>query len=357
MPTSFSALVFFVALIVPGMININRIAVRHALEPVTVLRETASIVTISLLSDLIAALLVGSFAALSQSRSPDVGKLISGTDYARQNWQRVGGWTLGTLLLACCIAANLGIPSRPVRWCVRLVRLERLGRKRRVGHVGPIPDNGRITAWLERAESQPIWQKSSWVLATTAPHGHYVQITVVLTDGCVVRGVRMSINPQITEDGNRDMVLYPPIFRKRPDESELTRTKQDVVVISASRSATSLRGCGQFKTLTRRTTQPTPEKRPDETFRFGDDGSDRPRTTESPHLARGHRRACGTARYSPTPLRSTEGLNDNQSRVMRVTITQFNGWAFRARRLRAHGRKSTEVGDSPNCRPPTGGTI
>jgi hypothetical protein len=62
-----------------------------------------------------------------------------------------------------------------------------------------------------------------------------VHITVVLTDGCVVRGVRMSINPQITEDGNRDMVLYPPIFQKRPDESELTRTSQDIVVISASK--------------------------------------------------------------------------------------------------------------------------
>jgi amino acid transporter len=109
MPTTFTGLMLFLVLLVPGFAYVSVRRRSRPAQRVSVFQETASVAIASALAISIA---LGVFALIRINRpadTPDIGLLIrEGRDYFEQEYALVGGWALGVMAAATVVAAAAG---------------------------------------------------------------------------------------------------------------------------------------------------------------------------------------------------------------------------------------------------------
>jgi hypothetical protein len=191
MPTSFTGLLLFVVLLLPGFayqVGKERSGVERRPPP---FRETVSIVAASVVTEL--AVLVVTWPLWAWALN--VHRLTSGAGaYWRARPGTLTAWGLGLLLLACGLAYASTLPK---------VRGSRVAQRL----LGPYPHESTMSAWWKAfVEQHPHMPFSSrWV-------------GCILDDDSVVEGRLFSFNRSGDDTGDRDLILQHPI-RYQPKEA------------------------------------------------------------------------------------------------------------------------------------------
>ncbi len=163
------------------------------------IRETATIVLVSLTANTAALCAFGLARLIRPQMTFDVGNVIrEGRGYLRHGLMEVIWWSVGLLALACAMAFVAAVPVRPI--CA-------MGRWFHVDRFAP------SAAWFGRAKAKAIEPMSGWTYAVekNAPANSYTWVGLELTDDTLVEGVLASHNPQVTEDTDRSLVLGAPL--------------------------------------------------------------------------------------------------------------------------------------------------
>lgn len=121
MPTTIGSLVVFVAFLTPGFVYLTRLETRFPSRKLSVLRETATVVSASLLFNVISG---GAFAAvrtLWPGITPDVGMFIRAPlPYFQEHYASVLLWAGAVFAISVGLAALWGVPPR---WSHTLVEM------------------------------------------------------------------------------------------------------------------------------------------------------------------------------------------------------------------------------------------
>ena len=187
MPETLSGLAIFVVLLTPGFVYLVRTETRLPERRYSPLRETVTIMAVSLAVD---AAVLGVFAAvrgLFPAVTPDVGALVhSPSAYFQRHYAEVRLWAALLLLAAACLGAVIAVPPE---WSGKLAsRIKRW--------PGPT-----VTAFIDTRRSQgPIGQVSGWGFAFKRA-GHRVFVGLDLRDGTYLDGPLQSFRVnQIVHD-------------------------------------------------------------------------------------------------------------------------------------------------------------
>lgn len=204
MPTSFGGLLLFVVLLAPGFAFVVRRETRFVPRNASVFRETASVVLASVLANTAALAIFALARAFYPRATPDLDALVDGPGaYFKADYAAVTLWGLGLLGLATGLAAFFAVPPG---WFVKLWK-----------HL----PKWLQPAWLEEL-GNPIVYKSAWdqLIHIRLDDGYTGPITVWvscdLDDGSWVSGKLYSLNPDINETGDRELILVAPIQRLAP---------------------------------------------------------------------------------------------------------------------------------------------
>jgi len=207
-PTTAAELFIFAALLAPGFIHYvqrRRAVPQRTLSPLV---ETATLTTVSILTNLVA---LGVFSLIRMAlpeHTPDVQRLmLEGKEYAAARTGYLFGW--GALLLAfsCVLAFVIGI--RP-RWIARFT--ERFA-----------PAIVDVSAWYHVFEDGPEDAK--------------VYIGCDLKDGTYVAGYLDWYSTEVAETADRDLVIAEPIEIRMPGEVNSASVDFPRLVISARDTA------------------------------------------------------------------------------------------------------------------------
>ncbi|MBB5152869.1 DUF6338 family protein [Saccharopolyspora phatthalungensis] len=215
MPSTLLGLLVFVISLAPGL---TFVLARQRVVPqqsMSVFRETAQMVCVSLLLDIVALLIFGLIRLIWPGGTPDVDRIVREPgSYLRESYLLVAWWALGLLAVAVLLAWLAGS-----------------GLLRRILSRAP---GLRVDAEVMPHESSA----SAWWLLFREQPGRRVHVGCNLEDGSFVSGWLASYNTAIDEDADRELTLAAPI-RYRPkgaaDSAELTNTS--AVVVSARRIA------------------------------------------------------------------------------------------------------------------------
>ena len=197
MPSTFTGLVIFLALLAPGFTFLligERGLVAYRTR--SALRETATIALASMLFNLVAfAICVIIINSTSWPPAPSLSRLVGeGKPYLQATYKSAGLWFLACLLLACVLAAvAAGLKNRTYQFRV-------LRSKAPIRWLFP-PGGGND-------------QESGWwsVLIDRDLHPGMIRIvTCYLEDGSNVRGQLFRANGDATEGPERDVVLSAPL--------------------------------------------------------------------------------------------------------------------------------------------------
>lgn len=184
MPTTFTGLLLFVVLLLPGFAFVvfkerNTPQVRRSS-----FRETGEVVAASVVAA------IGVLGALALARAiwpaytPDVGALMRHqTTYMEKHYDLVAVWAVGMLAVGCSCAGLAG---------------------HAIGLRAPHPST--TSAW--------------WRLFDEWPKERAIRVTCVLDDGSWVRGTCRSFNQSADETSDRDLVLTEPILYALPGDVE-----------------------------------------------------------------------------------------------------------------------------------------
>ena len=221
MPTSFGGLLLFVALLAPGFAFVVRRETRFVPRNASVFRETAAVVLASVVANAATLALFAVVRAAWGSITPDVGALVeSPHDYFESHYASVAGWGLLLLLVATGLAAFFAVPPG---WFVKAWK--------------KFPD-WLQPAWLEDL-GNPIVYKSAWdqLMHLRLDDGYTgnidVWISCELTDGTWLSGKLYSLNPDINETGDRELILTAPIERRGVETDDVTELNVGAISISA----------------------------------------------------------------------------------------------------------------------------
>lgn len=219
MPTTVSGLLLFVALLTPGLVYLVRTETRLPGRQYTVLRETALVVSVSLLANTLVLGLFGILRTLWSGGTPDPGSIVRdpGT-YLRGHYVMVTLWGAGLLLVAVVVAALIAVPPA---WSGRL--LPRSG-------PWPLPT---IRTAIERRQRSPIAPESGWGTAFFRYPELQVHLGLRLMDGTYLYGRLLTFSPQIEENDDRSLQLAGPVEIRTPSAEAPESMEADVVVVSA----------------------------------------------------------------------------------------------------------------------------
>lgn len=212
MPTTFSGLLVFLALLAPGFafLVVFERGARPTIER-SVLRETATIVLASLACNTTSGALFALIRHCGWIDTPSPSKLLTeGKTYFAENLGLVSGWALALFLFALAVAVlAAGVLNRP--------RVQSELAKR--------------TKWLVPG----VTMNSAWwkLLKDEEPES-YRRLTCTLDDKTVIEGWLTSLNPSANETADRELTLSAPLRITRP-ESEPERIKHGSIAISANR--------------------------------------------------------------------------------------------------------------------------
>lgn len=184
MPTSLVGLLIFVVLLVPGFLSYLQ---RRALVPsraLSPLAETATLTTVSMLTNLIALSVFAAARLVLPTHTPDVGALITapGT-YVSAHLPYLLAWATGLLGVSCVLGVAVG------------ARSSILGRVP-LGRLTPVVVD--VSAWYKMFEDQP---------------NKRVYLGCDLQTGVYIAGVLDWYSTSTEETGDRDLVLGPPLTK------------------------------------------------------------------------------------------------------------------------------------------------
>lgn len=213
MPSTLVGLAIFVTTLAPGLVFVlarQRVAPQQTMS---VLRETAQLVCVSLFLDIAVLIAFGIVRIIWPMGTPDVGRLVREPGrYLRESYLLIAWWSLALLAVAVALAALLGS-----------------GTARRLLSRLPWP---RVRPTVDPHESAV----SAWWLLFDEKPGRRVHVGCTLADGTFVSGWLAAFNTALNESGDRDLTLAAPIHFRPPGAtagSALANTS--AVVVSASR--------------------------------------------------------------------------------------------------------------------------
>ena len=219
MPTTVSSLFLFVALLAPGFVFLARTESRLPGQKLSTLRETAVVVSTSLLSNLVILAGFGLLRMLWPGAVLDVGAAVRNPgEYFRDHYVEVSLWSVGVLGLSSLLAAFIATPPS---WIERL--LERSGSRAA----------GALLESVHRRRRSAIAPESGWGIAFHRYPDRIVHLGLRLRDGTYLYGRLMTFNPQIEETGGRSLQLAGPVDIRTPSAGEINVLDADVVVVSA----------------------------------------------------------------------------------------------------------------------------
>lgn len=210
MPSTLLGLAIFVICLAPGLVFITARQRVAPQQTVSVLRETAQLVCVSIVADIAVLALFGVVRSVWPDHTPDVGRLVrQPAEYLRQSYVSVTWWAVGLLALAALLAWAAGAGGA---W--RLLRLP-----------STAPHESATSAW--------------WLLFQDVPDRR-VHLGCVLNDGGYVSGWLASYNTAVTETGDRDLTLSAPIRYRAKDAREATELADTSAVVVSARNVALL---------------------------------------------------------------------------------------------------------------------
>ncbi len=220
MPTSLVGLLLFIILLAPGFAFVVRRETRFVPRTTSVFRETAAVVLASVTANATALALFGVIRVLAPEWSPDVGRLVDGPGaYFTERYVEVATWGGGVLGLAVLLAAIAAVPPQPVITAWR-----------------KLPE-ALQPAWLEDL-GNPIVYRSAWDRLMQLRMDDYegpvdVWVSCELQDGTYLAGPLYSLNPDVDEDADRELIIKAPVTRRGPVSNELEELDVGAVSVSA----------------------------------------------------------------------------------------------------------------------------
>lgn len=216
MPTTFLGLVLFVALVAPGVCYLIRREARRGERVFSPLRESATVVLVGLLCDIVVLSGLAGIQALRNDHKPDLAAfLASPAKYATDNLGLIWWSSLGLLAAACILGLILGGVS-----------LDKVGkgksepnRLRRIlsDRLGPVEFASAWNKYLAVSEDEVVW------------------CSCILEDGSWVGGNVRWFNTDLEESPDRDLVLMRPIRFRNPGDSDAHDLPDDLLFVSARR--------------------------------------------------------------------------------------------------------------------------
>jgi hypothetical protein len=226
-PTTLTGVLLFVVLLLPGFAYQIGKERRGSERTTSVLRETATVVAVSVASELFV------FAATSWlwSRHIDFGRLVrEPREYFLSHPATIGWWAIGLLAGACVVAYLVTLlRGREVpRWGHRVARgLKRIrGKKRR-----PVFAVARWV-WRQITYVHPSTMSAWGVLFGDAKRPE-VLVDIRLTDGAWVSGALIAYSTVGADTPDRDLILGPPIKFRGSKGKNLNDYPTSALVISA----------------------------------------------------------------------------------------------------------------------------
>lgn len=196
MPTTFTSLIMFALLVMPGVAYVTRRQREMPYQDRSVFRETATVAVAGIAFNLAVLVPVLAAAAVWPHAVIDVGALIADSkDYLAVHWWRVGLWAL----LALSATAGLALLA------------------------------ARKPAKLHSSDS------SSWDrLFNEWRRGLDIRLGCELDDGSWIEGDLADYNPTTVESGDRDLILEQPVmYRPRGHAESVPYGTQGSVCLSA----------------------------------------------------------------------------------------------------------------------------
>jgi hypothetical protein len=200
MPSTVVGLVIFIVFLVPGVLHFlqRRAAVPQGAGGLSPLVETASIASISLLTNVLSLSLFGLVRLGLPGHTPDVGRFVKDAgEYTSDRIPYVVAWLVGLVALSCLFAVLLGARTR---------------------YQNRLP--GFVKEALRRLDPQ-ILNVSAWYSQFEAVPDRYVYVGCDLQDGSYVGGYLAWYSTDTAETADRDLVLASPITLKRSGESQV----------------------------------------------------------------------------------------------------------------------------------------
>lgn len=210
MPSTLVGVALFVSLLTPGFAFLARRESRFPARQYTTLRETAAVVTVSLVCNGVTLAAFGAIRVSSPNWTPDIGRLArEGQAYVRADFVSLGIW-LATLLSVASVLAF--VAACPPGWFRRSAS--------RVSRIGSESFAGAVARWADEYERRPIRTNSGWTEAFQVYPDSYVWVTCDLVDGRVIGGWLRSANPQTEETGERSIVLTGTLRMRGTDPAD-----------------------------------------------------------------------------------------------------------------------------------------
>ncbi|MEU8327733.1 DUF6338 family protein [Micromonospora sp. NPDC048839] len=179
LPTSLFSLALFVVLLLPGFAYLAVRGRTGPERPMSPLRETITVVSVSLVALAAVLALAGLARVLAPGHTPSIGELLKHPhEYALRHYVTLTWWAVGLLALAI------------------------------VGSAG--------AAWLRSAAPgrppHPSQMSSWWLAFTEYPADTFdIHVGCTLENGSYVTGVVYAYPQTIVDSADRDLVLRPPI--------------------------------------------------------------------------------------------------------------------------------------------------
>lgn len=222
MPTTIGSFLLFVVLLTPGFVYLNRTETRLPSKKYTVLRETATIVSVS---TIVYGVVLGVFSGLRvllSDNTPDIGALVRGPkEYLTSNYLYVSLWGLVLFVLAVLIAALCAVPPA---WVQQILERSQWSGTRRLASAIGRRRRGRIV------------QESGWSTAFLRYPDCEVYVGLRLVDGTYIYGALGGYNAQVDETDTRSLQLFGPVDIRTPssDEENITTIEAGAMIVSAS---------------------------------------------------------------------------------------------------------------------------
>jgi len=218
MPTTFTGLLLFVVLLLPGFAYFVGKERHTTAQQLSTFRETVTIVAASVSFELIVLVLFAVIRTLFPSDTPDVGALIRdsggylrGHGHHTGHYGQVAIWAVGMLAASALLAYLATWPQ--VRAAASKVKL-----------AGPYPHESAVSAW--------------WTLFDTWKQGRDITVGCALDDGSYVEGRLGSFSRVADDQADRDLILTEPMSRRAPGADNLTPYEGGAMCISARKTVT-----------------------------------------------------------------------------------------------------------------------
>jgi hypothetical protein len=209
MPTTLTGLLLFVVLLLPGFVYLTGKERAGAERHVSPFRETVTIVTASITSEITVLILFAILRTIRPSLTPDVGALIrGGSAYLRDHYAQFAVWAISLLALSTVLAYVVTFPA--IRRGLAKLHLS-----------GPYPHSSAMSAW--------------WVLFERYANGRPIHVGCTLDDGSHVRGRLASFNTSAEDSPDRELVLAAPIMYRPPRGQQEQEHPSSGVSVSAHR--------------------------------------------------------------------------------------------------------------------------